>query len=259
MEDMSSPVMNEVQLADITADICCMLIKYGAEIYRVEDTAQRICSAYGHPDAEIYATPANFIITVKDNTGYAYTDTKSVSGRETNLDRVGKINELSRFICSAKPCYQTVRSHIHAIKNRKVYSQPVIYLSYAVVGASFTVFFGGSLKEALCGAFLALTVKFITDRLEKFNASTFLNSVVCSMAISVLALLITESGITSSFDKMIIGASMTLVPGVAITNCMRDFIAGDFMSGIYTMTEALLTAVGLAVGAGSAVAASLKF
>ena len=52
---------------------------------------------------------------------------------------------------------------------------------------------------------------------------------------------------------------MALVPGVALTNCMRDFISGDFISGIYTLTEAVLIAVGMAVGAGSAVAAVIKF
>lgn len=50
-----------------------------------------------------------------------------------------------------------------------------------------------------------------------------------------------------------------MFPGVALTNCMRDFISGDFISGIYTLTEAVLIAVGMAVGAGSAVAAVIKF
>ena len=35
---------------------------------------------------------------------------------------------------------------------------------------------------------------------------------------------------------------------------MRDFIAGDFLAGLYTMIEAILVAVGMAVGAASAIA-----
>jgi hypothetical protein len=34
-------------------------------------------------------------------------------------------------------------------------------------------------------------------------------------------------------DKMIIGLVMTLVPGVAITNSVRDVIAGDFIAGFF--------------------------
>ena len=113
--------------------------------------------------------------------------------------------------------------------------------------------------EALFGGFLGLLINFISVRLKVINASAFLNAVVCSAAISVIAVALSHTGLIKSFDKMIIGASMALVPGVALTNCMRDFISGDFISGIYTLTEAVLIAVGMAVGAGSAVAAVIKF
>ena len=55
--------------------------------------------------------------------------------------------------------------------------------------------------------------------------------------------------------QVIIGVLMTMVPGITLTNCMRDFIAGDFLAGLYTMTEALLIAIGMAVGAAAAIAA----
>lgn len=251
--------MTEIQLTGICAEIARMMIAYGAEIYRVEDTISRICRAYGHDEAEIYATPANFIITVKDKNSVPYTDSKSITARETNLDRVGKINELSRFICARKPSAELILHHIDNINARHIYSSPVIYLSYAVVGSAFTIFYGGTWLEAMFGAVLALVIRFIEGRLRRVNASAFLNAVICSMAISLIAVGISKIGFVPRFDKMIIGASMALVPGVAMTNCMRDFISGDFLSGIYTLTEALLTAAGMALGAGSAVAAVIKF
>lgn len=251
--------MNEVQLTEICSEFAVMLISYGAEIYRTEDTVMRICAAYGHKDAEIYVTPANFIITLKSPDGTPVTNSKSVYGRNTNLDRVGKLNELSRFICRMKPDAETIGRHLDSIRRRKVYSEPVMYLSYAALGASFTVFFGGGAVEAFFGALLAMVVKFTTDSLAKIRASTFLNAVVCSMIMSFIAMALASVGAVPGFDKIIIGVSMSLVPGVAMTNCMRDFISGDFFSGIYTLAEALLTAAGMAVGSGSAVAAVIKF
>jgi uncharacterized membrane protein YjjP (DUF1212 family) len=41
---------------------------------------------------------------------------------------------------------------------------------------------------------------------------------------------------------------MTLVPGVAITNAMRDVIAGDLLAGTMKGVEALLIALALAAG-----------
>ncbi len=250
--------MTEKELTGICSELAFMLIRYGAEIYRVEDTISRICHAYGHEEAEIYSTPANFIITVKDSENNPITDSKSISGRETNLDRVGSINELSRYICSKKPSAEKIYKHIEEIKSRPVYSTPVKYISYFVVGTAFAVFYGAWGLEAVFGGLLALLVRFIEGRLRSVKASTFLNTTVCSLAVSLLAVGLCRLGIVPRFDRMIIGAAMTMVPGVAMTNCMRDFISGDFISGIYTMAEALLTAAGMAVGAGSAVAAAIN-
>lgn len=251
--------MTEIQLTEICAEFAIMLVSYGAEIYRTEDTIRRICTAYGHKNAEIYVTPANFIITVKSPDGVPITNSKNVSGRNTNLDRVGKLNELSRFICRMKPDSETIQKHLDTIRHRRTYSQPVLYLSYAAAGAAFTLFFGGGAVEAVFGSLLAIIVKFTSDKLSAIRASTFLNAVVCSMVMSLIAVGLSKAGAVPRFDKMIIGVSMSLVPGVALTNCMRDFISGDFFSGIYTLTEAILTAAGLAVGTGSAVAAVIKF
>lgn len=251
--------MTEIQLIELCSEIACMMVKYGAEIYRVEDTITRICHAYGHDEAQIYTTPANFIITVKDEKGTPYTDSRDISGRATNLDRVGKLNELSRFICSKKPDVDVIWKRIGEIKDRRTYSSFVIYVSYAIVGMAFTIFFGGTVVEAAYGAILALIVRFLDRRLSRLRSGVFLNAVVCSMAVSFAAVSIANLGLVPRFDRMIIGASMTMVPGVQMTNCMRDFILGDFISGFYTMTEALIIAVGLAVGAGSAVAAVITF
>ena len=53
--------------------------------------------------------------------------------------------------------------------------------------------------------------------------------------------------------KIIIGVLMTLVPGIAITNSMRDFLAKDYLSGFLRLTEALVTATAIAVGVAAAI------
>lgn len=49
-------------------------------------------------------------------------------------------------------------------------------------------------------------------------------------------------------DLIIIGAIMLLVPGVAITNVMRDVIVGDFLTAISKLTEVLIVALAIAIG-----------
>ena len=43
---------------------------------------------------------------------------------------------------------------------------------------------------------------------------------------------------------------MLLVPGLAITNAIRDSINGDVVSGLARATEAIFIAVAIAVGSG---------
>ena len=54
-----------------------------------------------------------------------------------------------------------------------------------------------------------------------------------------------------STDTVIIGTLMLLVPGLAITNAVRDSIAGDLISGLARGAEALLIAVAVALGNGA--------
>ena len=65
-----------------------------------------------------------------------------------------------------------------------------------------------------------------------------------------LAVFWVEIGVASHIDKMVIGAIMNLVPGVAITNSMRDIIAGDLLAGQAKLVEALFIATAIALGAG---------
>lgn len=246
------------ELLQITSRIGSMLIEYGAEIYRVEDSVYRIASAYGFSGGEkrieVFAIPASLIITINDGNEAPLTQTVRISARETNLDRVDKLNNLSRFICVEKPGVETINRHISEIKARKVYSFPVQLLSYAVVGATFSLFFGGWAGDALLAGIISMIVLTVSRFVNKIRPSVFFQSVIGSVIIASIAVIVSKIGLTESFDKIIIGASMNLVPGVTLTNCMRDFIAGDFLAGMYTLIEAVLIAVGMAVGAASAIA-----
>ena len=83
--------------------------------------------------------------------------------------------------------------------------------------------------------------------------------VLCSSFAAFIAILSVKLGISYQSDKIIIGALMTLVPGIAITNCMRDLIMGDYMAGLARMADALLIALGIAVGVASVLSLSKAF
>ncbi len=249
--------MNSKELLSITTILGSELIKNGAEIYRVEESISRIAAAYGFDEenssVEVFAIPSTLIVTVEANNSNPLTRQKQIKERHTNLDMVDKLNDLSRFICKKKPNYATFLKMIHAIQKNKTYSFPLILLSYAVISSSYALLFGGSFREAFVGALIAITIKLVANIISKVRPSIFFESLICSMIVAALAVFVYWTGFIDAYDSVIIGSLMPLVPGIILTNCMRDFIAGDFLAGIYTLTEGLLIACGMAIGVATSI------
>ena len=88
--------------------------------------------------------------------------------------------------------------------------------------------------------------------MERRRTNSFFVNAVSSMTAALVAIAQVILGLGQNLDLIIIGAFMGLVPGVALTNFMRDVLAGDLFAGITKLTESLLTATALALGAGIA-------
>ena len=57
------------------------------------------------------------------------------------------------------------------------------------------------------------------------------------------------AGLGRSVDVVTISALMVLVPGVALTNAMREIMAGDTFSALSRAADAILVASAIALGA----------
>ena len=67
---------------------------------------------------------------------------------------------------------------------------------------------------------------------------------------SSLIMLVSSHLLKSPFDPdiVIVGAIMPFVPGVALTNAVREIMAGNFISGQGRIIEALLSAASVGLG-----------
>lgn len=118
-----------------------------------------------------------------------------------------------------------------------------------MLGFGFTLFFGGTVADAFCGALIGGAVQLLVNFLEALHSNGIFVNIIGGGLIMLLALFFAQTlGVHP--DKIAIGALMVLVPGVALTNSMRDLIAGDYMAGQTRLVEALLTATSIALGAG---------
>ncbi|WP_373893935.1 threonine/serine exporter family protein [Virgibacillus sp. CBA3643] len=239
----------EVSIARLCMLAGKIMLKSGAETYRVEDTMNRIAKTYGMEDAQSYATPTGIHFSIDFS---EYTNFMRITNRATDLHKIAEVNSVSRKIAAGELEINKAFSMLERIDQaRLTFPKWMQIIAAAFVSGSFAIMFGGTWPDFI-PAFIAGSVGFAgmlgADRLVDIR---FIAEFIGSVIIGVVAILFMTNGLGASLDKIIIGAVMPLVPGLHITNAVRDLIAGHLIAGVSKGVEALLTA--FAIGAGVAV------
>lgn len=240
--------MNKVDVMSLALEAGAKILEYGGETYRVEDTIRRILIGFGIKDAESFVTPTGIVISGTDIRGNTLSKVKRIPTLKIDLEKISLINNLSRQIETGNISPEDFKVELNKILARKPYPLWLDALSAGLVAGSFTVFFGGSFFDGLSGFIAGLAV-FLTGLLVKaLNLSSFFQNAFGGSISVFIAYLFTFFNIAKSPETIIIGSIMLLVPGITMTNGIRDTFQGDYLSGVTRATEALITAVGIAFG-----------
>ena len=134
-------------------------------------------------------------------------------------------------------------------RTRLSFEAAMLELGGSVLGAgSFAVFFGGTIWDGLAAAVFALAVCFLQNRLGRTQVNTAAFNLVISLLIGLgvgLAVILLP---TLHMDKILIGDIMLLIPGLAMTNAIRNTLLGNTISGVVRLAESLIWAAALAGG-----------
>ena len=236
------------EISHIGIEMGTLLLASGAETYRVEESVARVCLSLGAKEAEIFVIPTTIIIYIRKNGGETITRTRRIHHRSIDLTTVDLINDLSRRLSSEPLEYDQIIEEIEVIKATPEYPFFMQVVATGFAALMFCLFFGGDLKNSLIAFLIGMLINLQTSYMKKFETNRFFITIVAGMMISTLSVLTTLVGITSSFNTVIIGSIMPLVPGLAITQSLRDVIAGDYLAGITKGIEALLIGAAIATG-----------
>ena len=210
--------MQSKELLSTALKIGSLMLSYGAEIYRAEESIVRICKSYGASEIAVFAIPSSLIVTLYMKNENPLTLSKKIEPMETDLDKIDQLNNLSRYICNNNPDTEEVNELIDIIMARKQYSLFLILLSFAIIPAVFCLFFGGNLKDAFFTMFIGIVMKYLLDALQDFKANLIFTNIICSAVASIIAILFVKVGFADNYDKMIISSIMLIVPGLILTN-----------------------------------------
>lgn len=225
-----------------------VLLESGAETYRIEDTMTRIAAAYGIENTQVFVTPTVIIFSIND---YSLTQTVRIDERFNNLARVTEINGLSREISNGLPIKEAIQrlEDIHETQSIPLW---VMVIAAGAASSLFLIMFKGVPIDMMIAFIGGAGALLINEAMLRYTRIKFFTEFFASFYVAIIATIYVAIGFSSDemLNTIIIASVMPLVPGVLITNAVREMIRGHLMAGATKGIEAMLTAVAIGVGVG---------
>ena len=238
---------NVINLAMITGQ---MLIKNGAEIYRAEDTIERMCVGVEEiREVEVFGLSSAIFVSAQ-YMGETITMFKDIESQGVHLSRVDALNSFSRRFVAGEFSLEEAKNELLSIASLEKCPIPMAMFFTGLCSASFAIMFGGDWIDFgytfFVGAVLSFCMRFTT----RYSISFFTESFIGTLVVSILAFIGASASDRLHMDMIVIGSIMPLVPGMQITNSLRDIISGDFLSGMIGITKGIFVALAIALGVG---------
>ncbi|WP_339254723.1 threonine/serine exporter family protein [Sporosarcina sp. FSL W8-0480] len=240
-----------------TAIECCLLagrlmMESGAETYRIEDTMERMARTQGFEEVESFVTPTGIILSPGSP---HHTRLIRIKNRSTDLEKVELVNDVSRKLSAQQYTVEEAYKRLREIERANVmFPLWLQILAASIASASFLILYEGLWMD-VPAAFLAGGAGYIAVTIvQELTKVKFFSEFIAALSVALVAFIAVQANMGEQVDKIIIGGVMPLVPGLLITNAVRDLMAGHFMSGVAKGAEAFLTA--FAIGAGVALVLS---
>lgn len=225
-----------------------LLLMHGAETYRVEDTILHMCRSRGI-ESDCFATPSVIIVTGQSS-GNPVTLMRRVKSKSIDLHMIDELNMFARKFVTGYEVAEAVKE-LEVIARGVVYPRWIQLLGGGLCTVGFAVMFGATWSDVPISFLFGVQMRLMMLGSEPFRLNFFVRNMMTTSVVTLLILLANRL-LALPVDAIIIGVIMQVVPGVAITNSIRDTISGDFLSGMSRASEAVFIALGIAFGVGFA-------
>ena len=227
-----------------------ILLENGAEIYRVEETIDRICGYYGVNSENAFVLSNGIFLTAGSARESFFAKVQHIPVSGTHLNKVAAVNQLSRESVEGKHTIQDAYRILEEIRTMPGKKRWMQTLASGVGSAAFCIFFGGTFGDSLAAFAAGICLYLYVLWLSVPHLSKIVGNIGGGALVTVVCCLLYLMGVGENLNFMMIGTIMPLVPGVAFTNSIRDVADGDYISGSVRMLDALLVFFCIAIGVG---------
>lgn len=235
-------------ILEIASNAGELLLENGAEVYRAEETVERIVSSVKDvKDVDVYSTFNGIMISYQVGSNIK-SSIRKVKSRKYNLSKINKINSFSRNFCQGKYGFYEALEILDKINKEQSIPKSYEIMGVAIATAAFTAIINKNAMEIFVAFFVGLMAVIITTKIENKNLGFFLNNFLTGNLISLFTLGFKYFLPNITIDNIIIGAMMPFLAGALLTTGVRDLMSGNVNSGLTAALTAILTTLALALG-----------
>ncbi|MBU9725288.1 threonine/serine exporter family protein [Diplocloster modestus] len=228
-----------------------IMLKNNAETYRCEETINHMLKAQKPARVEAVVLTTSILVTASDRDMNPITVVRRIKNRDTNLNRICRVNEISRRFCAGALSLKETREELMSVSREKIYRPYLVNLCLVLVSIFYTMLLGGHAIDCVNAAVCGILMAAMTYGGSRLGLRPFIRDFCICAAIAVCACAVGRFlPVPVHLDLIIIATMMPMMPGVAVTNAARDTLQGDYMSGGARMLEAFVKALAIALGVG---------
>jgi len=242
MEDQRDDLLTDVM--QVATQAGHIMLENGAEIFRVEETMERITRHFGIDSGHFFVL-SNGILT---SGGTRYSNVEFIPFKGAQLEKVVAVNRLSRAIENGECSIQEARKRLQEIKDLKPKPFLEQIIGSGVGSGAFCAIFGGSMADCAASFVTGLLLYVFVLLVSRRGMSKIVTNILGSILATSLSVLFMRIGFGEHPGNMIIGSLIPLIPGVPFTNGIRDLANEDYIAGSTRMIDALTVFFCIAAG-----------
>lgn len=242
--------MDDNTLLKFALDAGEIMLSSGGETHRVQDTMHRILSVSHSTGVEALAMSTFLIVSIPSKKSGSLTLTRGVYNRSVNFGKICFVNEISRAFVSGQISLPDAAKRLDEISHASAYHPISRIIGSGVACGGFTMVLNGSWIDGMAAFLFGILIGILLNYSQKTKLPTFFSCLLGGFIAGAGSVIFHRLVPSSASNMIIIGSIMPLLPGMTITNSIRDIMEGHYISGTSKMAEALLIAFAIAGGVG---------
>lgn len=204
--------------------------------------------AYGAVDMNVFVITSSIVVTMVMPDGEEITQSRRLLGSgSVDFSKVERLNQLCENYCNDKFSIFTLKTELKKIK-QNFYPDWMYYAGGILAAGSFAMFFKGTFLDGICAAIGAIIICLMNNYMGRLSPNVVTMQLLCSLVTGLFIGSAASIYPELHADKVMIGDIMLLIPGIAMTNAVRDILVGDTIAGLLRFIESFLWAGALAGG-----------